>query len=84
MVTLSNYMFRPLTGHLQVVPKLASLPQHYIHVHHCHSTLTGTASYWSQHEGRFYFINYHITNPGVHSPLPTANCEYIPGHYYSL
>ena len=26
----------------------APIPQHHIHVYHCHSTLTGTASYWRQ------------------------------------
>jgi len=39
------------------------LPQHHIHVHHCHSTLTGTASYWSQHGDSFC-----STNTTSHTP----------------
>jgi len=33
------------------------LPQHHIHVHHCHSALTGTTSYWNQYGCSFCFIN---------------------------
>jgi hypothetical protein len=59
----------------------APLLQHHIHVYHCHSTLTGTASYWSQHGDSFCSTNWYITNLRVHSPLPTA--DFIPGHYYT-
>jgi len=38
-------------------------PQHHIHVHRCHSTLTSTASYWSQHGCSFY-----STNTTSHTP----------------
>jgi len=61
------------------IAQRATLPQHHIHVYHCHSTLTDTPSYWSQHGDSFCSTNYHITKLGVHSPLPTA--DYIPGHY---
>ena len=54
MVTANNYMFRPLTGHHQVVHPMK----------------------------RGLFYQYHITYPGVHSPLPPAN--YIPGQNYLL
>jgi len=37
--------------------KWSPLPQHHIHVHQCHSTLTGTTSYWSQHGCSFCSAN---------------------------
>ena len=58
------------------------------------STAPHPCSSLPQHTHRYYLIlkparmqllfyyYHHITQPGVHSPLPTAN--YIPGHYYSL
>jgi hypothetical protein len=55
------------------------LPQHHIHVYH--SSPTVTASYRSNTWDISWFNNYHTTNLGVHSLLPTA--DYGPGRYYS-